>query len=68
MGNCWCRWEPSVYRVSSNAKSGWFSRKFCFLTGSIDFLKLGCVIHDSRDGFLFFLFLSLKLVVIRVQL
>ncbi|KAJ9183169.1 hypothetical protein P3X46_007071 [Hevea brasiliensis] len=21
MGNCWCRWEPSVYRVSSNAKS-----------------------------------------------
>ncbi|XP_050219895.1 probable serine/threonine-protein kinase PBL16 isoform X1 [Mercurialis annua] len=21
MGNCWCRWEPSIYRVSSNAKS-----------------------------------------------
>ncbi|XP_073145034.1 probable serine/threonine-protein kinase PBL16 [Henckelia pumila] len=21
MGNCWCGWEPSVYRVSSNAKS-----------------------------------------------
>ncbi|TQD96618.1 hypothetical protein C1H46_017779 [Malus baccata] len=21
MGNCWYRWEPSVYRVSSNAKS-----------------------------------------------
>ncbi|PQM33094.1 putative receptor-like protein kinase [Prunus yedoensis var. nudiflora] len=21
MGNCWFRWEPSVYRVSSNAKS-----------------------------------------------
>lgn len=21
MGNCWCKWEPSVYRVSSNAKS-----------------------------------------------
>nr|CAN77488.1 hypothetical protein VITISV_020249 [Vitis vinifera] len=21
MGNCWCRWKPSIYRVSSNAKS-----------------------------------------------
>lgn len=21
MGNCWCGWEPSIYRVSSNAKS-----------------------------------------------
>ncbi|PIN18640.1 Serine/threonine protein kinase [Handroanthus impetiginosus] len=21
MGNCWCRWETSIYRVSSNAKS-----------------------------------------------
>ncbi|KAL2487676.1 putative receptor-like protein kinase [Forsythia ovata] len=21
MGNCWCSWEPSIYRVSSNAKS-----------------------------------------------
>lgn len=20
MGNCWCKWEPSIYRVSSNAK------------------------------------------------
>nr|DAD30169.1 TPA_asm: hypothetical protein HUJ06_031637 [Nelumbo nucifera] len=21
MGNCWCRWKPSIYRVSSNVKS-----------------------------------------------
>lgn len=21
MGNCWCKWKPSIYRVSSNAKS-----------------------------------------------
>lgn len=21
MGNCWCRWEPSIYRVSCNVKS-----------------------------------------------
>ncbi|KAL7613169.1 hypothetical protein Lser_V15G06358 [Lactuca serriola] len=21
MGSCWCKWKPSIYRVSSNSKS-----------------------------------------------
>jgi len=36
MGNCWCRWESSDYRVSSNVKSGWFTNKIALPFSVLD--------------------------------
>lgn len=47
MGNCCYKWDSSDYRVSSNAKSGWFhNNNFFFLSFSLFWLTF----YDFRKS------------------
>lgn len=54
-GNCCCKWEPSVYNLSFNAKPGSLLKKalLLLLLGLISVIEIVFYLHSFGDVFLF---------------